>query len=83
MLTEALDYLHEAHKDSFEIVIVDDGSNDGTSRVALDYARDRLQTGGSKIRVVRLEKNRGKGGAVTHVCYLHSVSQTLSYFLVA
>lgn len=47
---------------SYEIVIVDDGSKDNTHQVALDFAA----TTDSCIRVVRLVKNRGKGGAVRH-----------------
>lgn len=49
---------------SYEIVIVDDGSSDGTHQVALDFARSHASA--SAIRVVRLVKNRGKGGAVRH-----------------
>ena len=69
----------------WEIVLVNDGSNDKTVQVALDFARKNLLrkaslngksqgNGASRsatiepgtIRVVSLEQNRGKGGAVTH-----------------
>lgn len=52
-----------------EIVIVDDGSGDDTARVALELAREweERARGRVEIRVVRLERNRGKGGAVRHV----------------
>ncbi|HEY3331262.1 MAG TPA: glycosyltransferase family 2 protein [Capsulimonadaceae bacterium] len=40
-----------------QIILVDDGSTDGTAAVASKYAR---------VRVERLEKNRGKGGAMLH-----------------
>lgn len=62
----------------WEIILVSDGSTDQTIAVALKFARD-AQMGLVKskkkaisaippgtIRVVKLEKNRGKGGAVTH-----------------
>ena len=50
-------------KRSFEILIVDDGSQDGTSSTALQLAH-KYST--SDIKVVTLEKNVGKGGAVRH-----------------
>ncbi|KAJ1034447.1 hypothetical protein NDA18_001308 [Ustilago nuda] len=49
---------------SYEIIVVDDGSNDNTHQVALEFARTSPSP--SAIRVVRLVKNRGKGGAVRH-----------------
>jgi dolichyl-phosphate beta-glucosyltransferase len=54
---------------SYEIIIVDDGSKDGTADVALDLATKYAKASGGKIelRVMSLEKNRGKGGAVTQV----------------
>ncbi|EST06174.1 Glycosyl transferase, family 2 [Kalmanozyma brasiliensis GHG001] len=50
---------------SYEIIIVDDGSKDDTHQVALDFAQSS-PSAASTIRVVRLVKNRGKGGAVRH-----------------
>lgn len=46
---------------TYEIIIVDDGSVDGTTDCALKYS---AKYGDNKIRVITLEKNRGKGGAV-------------------
>ena len=77
----------DASGKGWEIIIVSDGSNDGTEAVAFNFARDhqlslhprgyvgpwtpegrpsgvRIPPG--MIRVVRLARNRGKGGAVTH-----------------
>ncbi|KAF9525963.1 glycosyltransferase family 2 protein [Crepidotus variabilis] len=48
---------------TFEIVIVDDGSTDTTAASALQLAK---QYSDCDIRVITLEKNVGKGGAVRH-----------------
>lgn len=65
MLDETIQYLkqREAKDSSFtwEIIIVDDGSKDKTTQVALGYCR---KEGIRKFRVLTLLKNRGKGGAV-------------------
>lgn len=50
----------------WEILLVSDGSTDGTVVTALDYARTLAPQSASAIRVVQLVENRGKGGAVTH-----------------
>jgi dolichyl-phosphate beta-glucosyltransferase len=61
-----------------ELVIVDDGSTDGTTQVAVTIAQKwdkslrELRTASSsnvpiEIRVITLERNHGKGGAVRHV----------------
>jgi len=50
-------------KRTFEIVVVDDGSGDGTSAAALKLAKSYPTC---DIKVVTLEKNIGKGGAVRH-----------------
>lgn len=48
----------------YEIIIVNDGSSDKTVDVALGFsAKKGLH---DVLRVVTLEKNRGKGGGVTH-----------------
>jgi dolichyl-phosphate beta-glucosyltransferase len=72
MLAEAVHYLDKTYlgNGEWEILVVDDGSSDETSKVALDWAAE-LQDAGAfddgQVRVCRLEKNRGKGGAVSHV----------------
>ena len=48
----------------YEIIIVNDGSKDRTVDVALDFSKKRGLH--DILRVVTLEKNRGKGGGVTH-----------------
>lgn len=48
----------------YEIIIVNDGSTDKTLQVALDFAEENGLH--DILRVVNLEKNRGKGGGVTH-----------------
>lgn len=50
----------------WEILIVSDGSTDKTVETALRFARDLGGTSSPSIRVISLQKNRGKGGAVTH-----------------
>ncbi|KAF9560097.1 glycosyltransferase family 2 protein [Agrocybe pediades] len=66
MLAATIDHLTTVGKTSnrtYEIVIVDDGSSDGTSATALKLAKKYSK---SNIKVVTLEKNIGKGGAVRH-----------------
>ncbi|GAA5838866.1 hypothetical protein JCM11251_003723 [Rhodosporidiobolus azoricus] len=59
-------------KGSYEILIVDDGSKDGTVETALELAREceRTYPGGKlkrgEVKVCRLVRNRGKGGATKH-----------------
>ena len=48
---------------SYEVLVVDDGSRDGTADLALKLGAQYPQ---SDVRVVVLEKNVGKGGAVRH-----------------
>ncbi len=55
-LRRALDYLAR-RGDPYELLVIDDGSRDGTARVADDFA-------GEGVRVVRHQRNRGKGAAV-------------------
>lgn len=54
----------EGEVSGYEILIVDDGSRDKTIDVVLEFSRKHNLH--DILRVVHLEKNRGKGGAVTH-----------------
>ncbi|OHT10491.1 glycosyl transferase [Tritrichomonas foetus] len=70
MLNETLEYLQRRKSEdpnfTYEIIIVDDGSKDGTTRVALDYADQHPE-----IRLLRQPVNMGKGAAIQAGC-LHS-----------
>jgi len=50
----------------WEILVISDGSTDSTIDTALSFARAHHPSCASRLRAVTLEKNRGKGGAVTH-----------------
>ncbi|KAI9011331.1 nucleotide-diphospho-sugar transferase [Gaertneriomyces semiglobifer] len=70
MLTEALAFLdarcQEDGEFTYEVIIVDDGSTDDTTSVAQEFAEKHARNSQkNEIRVMRLCKNRGKGGAVT------------------
>ncbi|XP_048608558.1 dolichyl-phosphate beta-glucosyltransferase [Brassica napus] len=64
-LEETMDYLQgRASRDksfSYEVVIVDDGSVDGTKRVAFDFVKKYTV---DNIRFIPLGKNQGKGEAI-------------------
>ncbi|OAV93762.1 hypothetical protein PTTG_06237 [Puccinia triticina 1-1 BBBD Race 1] len=55
---------------SYEVLIIDDGSSDRTVQKALQlslsHAAKTDNHPDSQVRVIRLGKNRGKGGAVRH-----------------
>lgn len=65
MLQETIKYLEAKCKVEssfrYEIIVTSDGSTDKTVEVAQRYGTDLAS---DKIRVLALEKNRGKGGAV-------------------
>lgn len=68
MMDEAMPFLEERAKSdptfTYEVIIVNDGSRDGTSNVALKYVQ---RYGVDKVRLLEFIKNRGKGGAVRMV----------------
>jgi dolichyl-phosphate beta-glucosyltransferase len=62
MLDECLEYLESRRPAlTFEVIVVSDGSGDGTARVAREYTKKH---GADTVRVLELETYRGKGGAV-------------------
>ncbi|XP_020523993.1 dolichyl-phosphate beta-glucosyltransferase isoform X1 [Amborella trichopoda] len=58
---------------TYEVVIVDDGSTDKTSKVAFDWARKYTI---DNVRVILLGKNHGKGAAISQGM-LHSRGELL------
>ena len=58
VLPRAIDSVRIDRGEDLEIVVVDDGSSDATSRVADAIARED-----NRVRAFRLEQNRGCGGA--------------------
>lgn len=64
MLEECMSFLEEKAKDdtfTYEVIVVSDGSSDGTVSLALKYSKRYTV---DKFRVLELLDNRGKGGAV-------------------
>jgi len=65
MMEETMEYLEKRQTQDpsfkYEVIIVDDGSKDQTTEVGLKQSE---QYGADKVRVLTLQKNRGKGGAV-------------------
>lgn len=53
-----------------QVIIVDDGSSDGTKRVAFDFVRKYKV---DNVRVVLLGKNQGKGEAIRKVSLIHMI----------
>lgn len=65
MMDECLEYMEaELRKNplnTYEVIVVSDGSKDGTVDVGLGYSKKYTS---EKVRVLKLVQNRGKGGAV-------------------
>ncbi|KAJ8656965.1 hypothetical protein O0I10_007299 [Lichtheimia ornata] len=66
MMSETVSFLEERKTQqktfTYEIIVVDDGSRDNTKEVVMEFAQQHKY---ADIRLLALEKNRGKGGAVT------------------
>ena len=73
MLDAAIKHIMSVSKRKTEILIVDDGSTDGTVDLALEYAKENPKV---EIRVIERKKNSGKGGVVRHGM-LHSRGKRL------
>lgn len=71
MLDECMEFLEQkAKQDSkftYEVIIVSDGSKDGTVQCAMKYCAKYTS---EKFRVLELIENRGKGGAVRLVSFV-------------
>lgn len=68
MVNDALDYfqeLQETEKISVEIIVVDDGSRDGTVKTCYDYMKP--YNGELDFKILKLCENSGKGLAVKTV----------------
>ena len=61
-LGEALDSVLAQSLTSIDLVVVDDGSSDGSVALLLDWA-ERHRTRFNRIRILRTEQNAGLGGA--------------------
>jgi dolichyl-phosphate beta-glucosyltransferase len=60
-LRQVLDWVSRADLSFREVIVVDDGSRDGTTRVVEEFAREN-----ACLRLARYDGNRGKGYAVRY-----------------
>jgi dolichyl-phosphate beta-glucosyltransferase len=72
MLDETFEYLKKKQQSdptfTYEVIVVDDGSKDKTSKIALEYSKP---FGTDIMRVLTLKRNMGKGGAIQNVCFAY------------
>lgn len=64
------------------MIIIDDGSADGTTRVAFDFVKRYLV---ENVRVILLGRNHGKGEAIRKVSaikIIHSFMRIYSQFVI-
>ena len=59
-LQEIRDYLRRYYETAHEVIVVDDGSEDGTAPIVCEWGRDW-----NELRLLRHCANRGKGAALT------------------
>ena len=72
MLDSVLDFMGDYRVDanfSYEVIVVDDYSTDGTSELVLDYVKKsfdqkQAEDRSADIRLLKLRRNHGKGGAI-------------------
>eukprot|EP00923_Selenidium_pygospionis_P007159 GHVN01012284.1.p1 GENE.GHVN01012284.1~~GHVN01012284.1.p1 ORF type:complete len:288 (+),score=57.17 GHVN01012284.1:97-960(+) len=67
-LAATMDLLNQRKKSddafSYEVIVVDDGSNDDTSGVVMRMVKETKQWPANSVRVIKLKRNRGKGFSV-------------------
>ncbi|KAL3228582.1 Dolichyl-phosphate beta-glucosyltransferase [Nakaseomyces bracarensis] len=64
MFDDTIGYLQKEMAGKWEILIVDDGSKDGTADYCLKLAHEEYKLKPKEMRVIKFTENRGKGGAV-------------------